>query len=323
MFQTDFKAVEKDVSERAGNYSGLDPEALLTSEEDFRRIFSSLPDLEIWVELGSGHGLGPLLFSYLYPEKKSIGIEFERPRFEASIELKEKHELTNVNFIHGDLLHCEIPAGDAYFFYFPTGPVLDRILHELGSREGALKIIAIESHGDFLGRLNKESWLKEVMEIPLTSPRHCNVARVFEKISKKEASLHDYSFQKKFLFIHNDSSEWIGESFGLEWLKDDEYQCVIPPRSFKQSEVRTILDLEGIDKRFHPALLLRPLGNLKIVTETRELLGQLRKIYVAPCFKVEISSGEQVEWEKIRQIYWENNLCFDSSLDYFFYPHVV
>lgn len=323
MFHTDYQAVEENVSERSGSYRGLKSEALLTSEEDFRRIFASLPDINVWVELGSGHGLGPLLFAYLHPQKKSIGIEFEISRYAASVELQKKHQLTNVTFIHGDLLTCEIPKADTYFLYFPTGMVLDRVLQELGTRDENFRIVAIESHGDLLARLKKETWLKETLDVVLSSQRHCEVARVFEKVSLKQTDLHDFSFQKKYLVLKDDLTEWIGESFGLEWLRNDEYQLLIPPRSFKLSEVKGIQSLQEIPARFHPALLLRGLGNLKIVTQTHELAGQFRKIYVAPCFKVEISSGEQVEWEKIRQIFWENTLCYDSSLDYFFYPHAV
>ena len=323
MFRSDYKAVEKEVSDQAGSYQGIEAEALLTSEEDFRRIFAALPDIKVWAELGSGHGLGPLLFAHLFPQKKSLGIEFEKPRFDISVQLKNEHHLTNVDFILGDMLTCDIPQADTYFLYFPTGMVLDRVLHELGSRNEMFQLVAIESHGDLLERLKKESWLKASMEIPLSSPRHCDVARVFTKISQKQNDLHDFSFLKKYLLIEDENSQWLGESLGLEWLKADEFKLLVPPRSFKESQVKEVLELADVDKCFQPALLLRGLGELRIVTETAELQGHLRKIYVAPCFKVEISSGEQVEWGKIRRIFWESTLCFDSSLDYFFYPHVV
>lgn len=322
MFQTDYRAVEKNISQRPGSYPGLPQEALLTSEEDFKRIFHSLPHIKIWAELGSGHGLGPLLFAHLFPHKKSIGIEFEDSRYQVSCELQKQHHITNVEFIRGDLLECCLPVADTYFLYFPTGIVLDRILHELGRQQRELRIVAIESHGDLLARLQKENWLKPTMQIPLSSTRHCEVACVFERISTRESDLHDYSFKKKY-FLIDDGAEWIGESYGMEWVREDEYQLLTPPRSFKSSHVKNILDLNEIESRFHPALCLRGLGELRIITEKQELKGELRKIFVGPSFKVEISSGEQVEWSQIRQILWENILCFDSSLDYYFYPHVV
>lgn len=322
-FKTDFQKVEKNISGKAGSYPDLEVHALLTSEEDFRTIFNELPEIKSWVELGSGHGLGPLLFGSLFSDKSAIGIEFENARFEASVEQKIIHQLNNVTFIHGDLLTCEIPHGDAYFFYFPTGMVLDRILSELGNRKDFFRIIAIESHGDFISRLRKESWLKEVKSIPLTSLRHHPAAIVFEKNGEKKPNLHDCSFIKKFLSIQDENGIWIGESYGLEWIGADQYQLLIPPRTFRGTDVKEVLLPSQIPVKILHALQLRRLGELKIVTREGEKSGSLRKIYVAPSFKVEISSGEQVEWERIKQIFWEHTLCFDSSSDYFFLPPVV
>lgn len=323
MFKTNYKLVEENVSTRPGSYPGLEEAALLTSEEDFRAIFNSIPESSSWIEFGSGHGLGPLLFGHLHPQGHSTGIEFEESRYKASLELKDKSGLQNVSFIHADLLNCDIPEGDVYFFYFPTGIVLDRILFELGKRTGSFKLIAIESHGDFLERLKKENWLKVIQEIPLKSSRHNSHALVFEKCGTKSSSLHDYSFQKNFLILQDSSGEWIGETYGLEWLNSNQFQLLVPPRSFLQEDVKKIVSLEGIESRFHPALRLRHLKQLTFKTSQGEFKGALRKIYVRPSFRVEISSGQLVEWEEISQIYWETSLCYDSSSGYFSYPHVV
>jgi tRNA G46 methylase TrmB len=127
-----FEQTEKEVSKREGSYSNLSSEALLTSIADFQRIFESV-EIESWCELGAGYGLGTLLFSQLYPDKKSYGIEFEAARVQYAIkEASQKN--SSAHFIHADLLDCDIPLVQTYFFYFPTGPVLDRILFELGSR---------------------------------------------------------------------------------------------------------------------------------------------------------------------------------------------
>lgn len=324
MLSSDFKVIEEKVSQKSGNDKGLQAEALLTSEEDFRAIFSELPDSQSWIELGSGHGRGPLLFASLYPQKTSIGIEFESARFEISQQLKHTAGLSNVEFIQADLLNCSIPVGDVYFLYFPTGIILDRILHELGSRTGEFKLIAIESHGDLLPRLRKESWLRTIKEIPLHSLRHSPHAVVFEKCGLKTPSFHDLSFGPHYLLVEEENqSSWLAESYGLEWLQGDQFQLAVPPRTICESQVKKILEFQDISPKFHPALQLRKLGNLKFLTTSGSKEGYLRKIYVAPSFKVEISSGEQVEWSDIKKIFWENILCFDSSSDYFYLPHVV
>lgn len=318
-----FEEIEKDVKDFTGSDKGLSEEALLTSHDDFHRIFKSLPKGDKWVELGSGHGLGPLSFAKYFPDKKAVGVEFEFARFQASVAYLEKLSLANVNFIHGDLLTDPIPKGDFYFLYFPTGIVLDRILHHLGNLTDIFYLIVIESHGDLLPRLQKEQWLKIFREIPLISPRHYPNAVIFKKCAQKRPDLHDISFQKKFLTIIDQASEWIGESFGLEWIKENEFQLLTPPRTVSEFQVKNVLDIHQIPNEFHPALMLRKLGILTIHCMTDVKEGHIRKIFISPSFKLELSSGEQVEWIEIKQIFWENTLCYDSYLDYFFYPHVV
>ena len=324
MFSTDYKFVEALVSEQQGSYKGLPAEALLTSAEDFKTIFAALPEIKVWIEPGSGHGLGPLLFAELYPAKSSIGIEFEVPRFEASELLKKQSQLKNVSFHQFNLLTQDLPLGDTYFLYFPTGMVLDRMLHQLSQRSDHFRLIVIESHGDLLPRLNKETWLKVVKEIPLKQQRHHSFAVVYENGGKVIPSLHDYSFLKKYLLIQESNQEqWLAESYNLEWQGSDQYLLNCPPRTIRSDQVKNVWDLEQVDKSFHPALGLRGLGELKIETTRGEFQGSLRKIFVSPTFKVEISSGQQVEWSQILKIFWESTLCFDSSSDYFFLPRVV
>lgn len=323
MFSTDFKSVENEVTERSGSYKGLTQEALLTSEEDFKTIFEALPEIQTWVEPGSGHGLGPLLFAKLNPTKSAIGIEFEEARFAISEKLKQQAALTNVEFKHQDLLEHNLPQADSYFFYFPTGIVLDRILHSFKTLSTKFRIIAIESHGDLLPRLKKEAWLKEVKQIPLTSARYFPYAVVFENGGVATSSLHDVSFLKKYLLIEDGAQAWWAESFGLEWQGDDRYLLQTPPRTISEDQVKRICGIDEVARSFHPALTLRSLGELRIETSSGLFVGKLRKIFVSPSFKLEISSGEQVEWSQITKIFWENTLCFDSSSDYFYFPHVV
>lgn len=324
MSSNEYTHVEDLVSHQKGSYKGLLPEALLTCEVDFRSIFSVLPDVQTWVELGSGHGLGPLLFAALNPHKKAIGVEFEAARYEISQKNKLASKITNVEFLHADLLTCDLPEGDVYFLYFSTGIVLDRILYELGKRNDPFKMVAIESHGDLLPRLVKDGQFKIIQEIPLTSARHAPNAVVFENCGVRKSSFHDLSFQMKFLLVEDeDGRHWLGESYGLEWIQNEQYQLLTPPRTITSTQVKKALEFGEVQSKFHSALQLRRLGKLNFHTSHGIKEGYLRKIYASPCFKVEISSGEQVEWSDVKKIFWEDTLCFDSSSDYFFYPHVV
>ena len=322
MSLSDYLLIEEQVSHQLGNYKGLTEEALLTCEEDFLNLFEALPDISSWVELGSGHGLGPLLFAEKFPHKKAIGVEFEKARLDVGEKKRIQLSLSNVEFLHADLLTCPIPLGDVYFLYFSTGHVFDRILFELGEISTPFKVVVIESHGDLLDRLKKERWLLPVQEISLKSSRHYPKAVVFEKCSRKEPSLHDFSFLPKFLLIQDERNHsWLGESYELEWLRGDEYQLLTPPRTITNSTITQVLDLHQLRDDYQIALKLRKLGLVRIQTMLGEKHGFIRKIFITPSFKLEISSGEQVQWSDVQKIFWENILCFDSSSDYFFYPH--
>ncbi|MBA2405213.1 MAG: hypothetical protein H0V66_10615 [Bdellovibrionales bacterium] len=323
MSHTEFSKIEALVSDRPGSYKNHSAEALLTSEEDFKVIFDYLPETQIWVELGSGHGLGPCLFASLHPDRKAMGVEFELARFEHSQQLQKSSALSNVEFIHADLQTCDIPDGDVYFFYFSTGLVLDRILFELGKKTHNFKIVAIESHGDLLPRLKKENWLKAFQEIPLTMQRHSPHAIVFQKSGFRQTSLHDQSFNHRYLMLEEGPGIWVGESYGLEWLQGEQYQLLVPPRTISSLQIKEILDLDELPVKYHFALQLRPLGSFTFLTSSGSKEGYLRKIYVGPSFTVELSSGERVEWSDIKKIFWETTLCYDSSADYYFFPHVV
>ena len=322
MSSSEFQLIEEQVSQQSGNYRGLTEQALLTCEEDFLSLFQALPDILTWVELGSGHGLGPLLFAEKFPHKKAFGVEFEKARLLVGEKKKIQLGLSNVEFLHADLLTCPIPVGDVYFLYFSTGPVLDRILFELAKLRTPFFLIAIESHGDLFDRIGKECWLRPIQQVPLVSSRHHPQAMIFEKYRDPVPSLHDLSFLNKYLVIQDGHDHsWLGETYGLEWLRGEEYQLLIPPRTIKNSAITQVLDLHQISPHYQMALQLRKLGFLTLQTGHGLKQGNLRKIFLTPSFKLELSSGEQVEWSDVQKIFWENILCFDSSSDYFFYPH--
>ena len=179
----------------------------------------------------------------------------------------------------------DLPLADTYFLYFPTGIVLDRILSELQKRE-FFKLIVIESHGDLFSRLEKVSWLNCIQDIPLSDQRHSTVSKVYQK----RLDLHEYSFLERYLIIKDQNGEeWIGESYGLEWLGQNLFGLLTPPRTIDASQVQSVKIFSDFSLEIQNALKFRSLGGL--------IKGcPIRKIFLSPRFKLEISTGEQVEW---------------------------
>ena len=302
-YSFDFLKVEKDVSVCEGAYKGLGQEALLTSLDDFITIFKDFPDADTFIDLGCGYGLGPLIFSQLYPDKKSIGIEFESARFKEALKLKAHLDLKQVQFIHGDLFTCDIPFGDLYFLYFPTGPVLDRILKVLGERSQDFHLIVIESHGDLISRLARETWLIKEFEINLSSQRHYPNAIVFKKIGLKRPTIHDLSFASKFLVIQEeDGKRWVGESDGLHWIKGDLFNLIIPPRSIAGVSIVRTLDLSDFESSIRMLLQYRRQGPCVFQTINGQESGFIRKIYIDPDTFIELSSGKLIPLGEIQNV---------------------
>lgn len=315
-FKFDHHAIEELVREIPGSYKGLDSRALYTSREDFLAIFSHPLVTGTLVDLGCGTGEGCLLYHALYPDRTSIGVDFEESRINAGLQFKEKLGLLGVTLKYQDLLVAPVPEGNTYFLYFPTGMVLDRVLDELYRSYHPFRLVAVESHGDVLPRLMKENWLKVVGEVPLTSERYHPNALIFERQMVERAFdlvPHTISFQEKFLLIEEDTYSWLGESQGLEWTEGERYELILPPRTIQWNQVKDILSFDEVDVRFRRALLIRRLGEVTVKTPSGEFTGHIRKIIVGPTFHLEISSGEKVEWNHIVTITQGSTLCYDSS----------
>ncbi len=318
-FNSSHQETEKFISDRLGSYKNLGPEALYTSHEDLLRIFSHPLVTGSFMDLGCGHGKTALLYGHLFPERVSTGMEFEDERLKVGKVFKEKNNLQNVHLIHADLLNAPIPDADTYFLYFPTGPVLDRILNELYQSHRHFRLIAIESHGDLFPRLNLENWLTLLEEIPLAGVRHDPSARIYQRTDvRRSESLLPFtlSFGHFHLLIQDEKESWLGESFGMEWSGDDRFELLSPPRTIYWKNVKKMMVSGDLEKHLLLATQIRSKGEVVVTTDKARYQGFIRKILTQPTFRLEISSGEQVEWDKILTITQENLLCYDSSSDF-------
>ncbi len=308
--------IENEVTIREGSYQGLLQEALYTSREDFLTIFNHPLVQGTFVDLGCGAGEGCLLYGSLYPGRKSIGLEFEEARLNYGRGFRDKYNLLNVELLEADLLTSTIPEGDTYFLYFPTGPVLDRILSELYRSQKSFRLVVIESHGDLFPRLDLENWLSLKSELPLHSIRHHSLARIYERnqlLRDSTLSIFDLSFQNKYLFIQDHDEVWIAESRGLTWTKGDRFELLAPPRTVFWRNVNKWSDLSELLPLHKLAVELRGEGELEFTGIDFKMSGFIRKIIVHPTFRLEISTGEKVEWEKILTINKGSRLCYASS----------
>lgn len=316
----DHGKVEKSVD---GDYSqtpGLQSEALYSSLEDLWNIFQSKWVRGSFLDIGAGIGIPSLFYGSLYTDRKSTGVESSQARFLEGQKLSRDLQLQNVELQLADLLVVEIEKADTYYFYFPTGPVLDRVLFELYRRQDVFTCVVVESHGDLVERFEKEPWLKLKEKILLTSSRHNPHAYIFESVPgvKRNSTLHDISFQERFLWIDQD---WIGESMGLEWQGGESFNLQIPPRTISQNQVSSVVNFHELSDTHRKLVSLRRLGELNLVSAQGSHRGFIRKIGSGPTFYVELSTGEKLEWSSIKSISWENHLCYDSSSHFYSLPH--
>lgn len=317
-FDFDDQQAEDEVLDRHGSYKGLSLEALYTCDEDLLSFFNHPLVVGNFADLGCGVGKAALLYGALFPERKSIGIEFESSRLKRGETFLKSYPLQNVSLLNQDLLKCSIPMVETYFLYFPTGLVLDRILYELYQTNHSFRILAIESHGDLYKRLERENWLELVGTVPLKSLRHHSYGHIYERNFKKRLDdliPFNQSFLKKFLLIEDQGEEWLGESYGMEWTDGDRFELQVPPRTLFWKNVKKMMLLSEIDPKYHTALALRNSLPCEIATLSKKFIGIIRKIIISPTFKLELSTGEKVEWDEILTIHQGIELCFASSLD--------
>lgn len=325
IFKTELEQLEKEselsVVADEQRYKDLPLDALYTSFEDLENIFSHPQVDGTWVDLGGGSGRSCLIYSLL-TGKPSINLEIDEARASVGHTLGEKYRL-NFLSLNIDLGQGEIPYGDTYFLYFPTGPTLDRILWILSARVG-FTLVIIESHGDLFDRVIKERGYDEISRIPLRTPRHNPQALILKKFSIEPSPYpHTLSFQDKLLVIKDGQGEWVADSQGLEWLGQDSYHFLFPPRTISWSEdfVRVLEEDEESYSHLAKISQLRKRGEVRISTVAgHEYSGLIRKIRLSPFLALEISTSELIEWGDIKKITQGSSLCYESPSCFFSLP---
>jgi SAM-dependent methyltransferase len=316
LFNSRHALTERGVTQKEGSYKDLSQEALYTSLEDLLTLFENPLIQGTFIDLGCGMGQAPLFYGALYPERKAIGIEFDEARIHAAQEIKTLMGVRNVSFLLEDLLTCELPVADTYFLYFPTGPVLDRVLTALYESGQKFILVAIESHGDLLPRLDLENWLTLKEEVKLNSERHYPYARLYERSDAERATClgpFQYSYQKYFILIDDGQEVWLGDTFGLEWTHGQRFELKTPPRTINWEHVKKVMRFYDLSRELQLLVRLREQGEVTIEGQRGKFTGLIRKIILSPSFIVEISTGEKVEWSLISTIHQGSRLCYAFS----------
>lgn len=305
--------LEEAVEDGVDLYRGLSPLALYTTLEDIRLIQSHPAVTGTWVDLGAGIGQTVLSYLCLHPNRKAMGYEKSSARVLAGRKIFNGLGVNPDILRHGDLLTEDLSQGDTYFLYFPTGMVLDRVLEEL-QRKPFFKLVAIESHGDLFPRLAHEPGLRLLAEIELSSLRHHPRARIFEKIprSSQKLELFKRSFKRDYLIVSEGMEEWIGETEGAEWMEGIRFNLKTPPRTISHDEISQFYQEEDLCSLTIFLTELRRRGEISVLTEEGRLTGEVRKIYLKPSFCLELSGGQKVKWEEIKEITLKGHRCYDS-----------
>ncbi len=323
-FLIDLKDIESKVESSEELYQGLNLDALYSSLPDLEGLFHLIEIGGDFLDLGGGVGFPALVYAQLHPDMNAFSLEKSFVRHEAGKRIKDHFNISNVFFMQADLLNCDIPDVEIYFLYFPTGFVLDRILDELVNKKRFRYLVAIESHGDLIPRLLIDGRFEVEKTFPLTAKRHLDHAYIF----KKSAGLiSDPTFQLSYkdliLKIQSDNDEiWLGLSKKLSWMKGNLFNLAHPPRTISSKEILEVMAESQLEEDVNFLLKIFKFNELKMITDDFICLGEIRKIIIYPEKRLEISSGQLIEWKKVKFIFWKDYLCYDAYLDYYFLPLV-
>lgn len=156
--------------------SEIDKDALNTSYFDFYLISKKLNNEGTFFDMGAGYCRSGFFFS-LYKEKvihvTCYEVTKERSQFLDNY-LKTYKGQSSICLMNKDLFMLdETPHADTFFFYFPLGEDLKKLMMAIVEENENSLIVCIESHGDFITYLNEEVIGCELyVEIKSIMPRH-------------------------------------------------------------------------------------------------------------------------------------------------------
>jgi hypothetical protein len=122
---------------------------------------TALQEQDVLIDLGSGLGHVPLLFS-LCSNARSIGIELEPAYVDCARRSATALNLQNVTFIQQDARVADLTAGTVFYLYTPfTGNMLRAVLDSL-QQEASRRDIRIGTFGPCTPTVAEENWLEAV-----------------------------------------------------------------------------------------------------------------------------------------------------------------
>lgn len=315
---------------------GLTTEALYSSYHDVAPVMEWLyaQGARSWCDIGCGAGRTPLLWSWLHPEARGIGIEIVPERVEAARAASRHSNLNNVQWMEGDFASpsLPLPEADVFFIYLATGPSLDALLEKIKRMSRASWVVVVESHGDLCPRLEWESWWLQphAMRFPLRSQRHDPWVRLYRTRSVHAAlalerswemragvlpsellthpSPLGYLLSKSYLLhwelvIGEGEEMWTMDTLGLKWHDHQTVQGIHPPRQVVWGR-GTLVGLRHVpqDGAYGRWARLRRNGTKLRVRGLDASVRSglvLRKIMLAPREILEFSDGSRLEWNQL------------------------
>lgn len=283
--------------------------ALNTSYADWFLLLSRLSPSHPLVDLGSGYSKGSIISS-LYPQLCKVeSFEYIKERVDSTRESLKENNLES-NHIH----HCDLrdffPKAKRYFLYLPTGELVHSILRRIEklAKSEEIEIYAIESHGDLINFIAKESWLDQQVFTKIKTPRHDNniylfksknvdttneginerekhLAQIFDQIKSQEVQIPPYQYFYDFknsaqdfdqILFQDERGEWIGDLKGAQL-------CLLDNK-------RPHLELAYPKRRIPYTVakkLIRPNESLRESISRRHKDEGIRKIYIRPRFFIE------------------------------------
>lgn len=282
-------------------YLGLDANALNTSVIDFINILKLMPQGSVIADIGSGHSLMSITANSIAAHLKIISIE---PITQRLLKAQQYNEFCRG--IHSFYpLHFEDIDNDLFidylFLYLPGGILLENILSKILELKNYPKyILAIESHGELINRLDHFSYFQNKKILTrLVFPRLDQNCYIYEFNKNRDINSVD-KFVKKFytenfvIKLSDGIGEWIASTkeASLFFFTFDSIliECVYPPRTIK-IKTAEISNLKLLATSSLPKRIVELVQKMQLQEKINEQF--IRKIYIDKN-RCELSDGSLV-----------------------------